>query len=74
MVRCGAFFYGAKIAGINFNAKRAATLNNAAKRDAIPRVFDACIGKNAISDRPLFIWSQGKFAASEGEAEAAPAL
>ncbi|MEK9528624.1 MAG: insulinase family protein, partial [Gammaproteobacteria bacterium] len=27
-----------------------------------------------IDDRPLFIWSQGKFAASEGEAEAAPAL
>ena len=27
-----------------------------------------------INDRPLFIWSQGKFAASEGEAEAAPAL
>jgi len=27
-----------------------------------------------INDRPLFIWSQGKFAAPEGEAEAAPAL
>ena len=27
-----------------------------------------------INDRPLFIWSQGKFAASEGESEAAPAL
>ena len=27
-----------------------------------------------INDRPLFIWSQGKFAASESEAEATPAL
>ena len=26
-----------------------------------------------INDRPLFIWSQGKFAASESEAEATPA-